>query len=644
MELTEEQTLISQAALSGNNIAVNAVAGSGKTTTIIETCKKFRGNVLQLTYNALLKDEVRAKAAIFENIEVHSYHSFAYKYYSKKAINDEGLRAVIMKKKKQPPLYDKKFDMIIIDEAQDMTDLYHMFLMKIIIPDCTSRPDVQLLLFGDSRQAIYGFKGSSDKYLVSPEEHFGRKFLHMTINTSFRISPYISDLIYNLDPSHVKINTVEHKRSCPKVQYLYGKIYDLGELICQYIFEILKYHKPEDIFVIMPSTKKNFICRKVEKKLVANNILCHVTLNDAEVKDRKIIQNKLVFTTYHQTKGCERKFVIMLNFDNSYYTYYGRNESVVNCPNIIYVAMTRAIQGLFVVHTSSMDIFPLFKNYLKGESGNSSSVDAINTVDTFMYISPDDKESLKYMTAIEETEIFDTFRRFSVCDLIKFIKDDIVEKIMELLYDETQLPKYSDYTVDGAINVPVIDIVSTNGSFESVSAIIGIAVPIFWYEKETSIQNSLQKANQYYASRNDITFNLKQLTDFSWMSEEQGRQYFNNFEILGDKLQNIEFETKYERIYKYKDVMFHIAGFTDAESSDCIFEFKCTSALNLSHILQLVCYGFLNSIPDLEIDYLEGIKHKKLCLYNYRNGNVIDLTKIDIAKIFKLILDSHLAV
>ena len=43
--------------------------------------------------------------------------------------------------------------------------------------------------------------------------------------------------------------------------------------------------------------------------------------DDAKLDD-KIINNKIVFTTYHQSKGRERKVVILYSFDESYFTYY----------------------------------------------------------------------------------------------------------------------------------------------------------------------------------------------------------------------------------------------------------------------------------------------------------------------------------
>ena len=79
LEPSSEQLAIIQAAGEGKSVAVDAVAGSGKTTTILFLADKYPGKTfLLLTYNARLKLEVRQKASELQlkNLEVHTYHSF----------------------------------------------------------------------------------------------------------------------------------------------------------------------------------------------------------------------------------------------------------------------------------------------------------------------------------------------------------------------------------------------------------------------------------------------------------------------------------------------------------------------------------------------------------------------------------------
>src|SRR4029078_5115527 len=53
-------------------------------------------------------------------------------------------------------------------------------------------------------------------------------------------------------------------------------------------------------------------------------------------------ENKIAVNTYHVCKGRERKLVIMLNFDQSYFTWFAKNDSDHTCANPQYVAATRS--------------------------------------------------------------------------------------------------------------------------------------------------------------------------------------------------------------------------------------------------------------------------------------------------------------
>jgi superfamily I DNA/RNA helicase len=81
MELTKEQYAIIN---STGNIKINAVAGSGKTTTIIEYAKTRPTNskILYLAFNKSVKIEAEKKFASkgLSNVKVETAHSLAYKH------------------------------------------------------------------------------------------------------------------------------------------------------------------------------------------------------------------------------------------------------------------------------------------------------------------------------------------------------------------------------------------------------------------------------------------------------------------------------------------------------------------------------------------------------------------------------------
>ncbi|MEO5562434.1 MAG: UvrD-helicase domain-containing protein, partial [Chitinophagaceae bacterium] len=79
--LTEEQMAITN---STGHIRINAVAGSGKTTTIIEyAATRPKGSkILYLAFNKSVKLEAARKfeARGLHNVKVETAHSLAYKY------------------------------------------------------------------------------------------------------------------------------------------------------------------------------------------------------------------------------------------------------------------------------------------------------------------------------------------------------------------------------------------------------------------------------------------------------------------------------------------------------------------------------------------------------------------------------------
>ena len=82
---SEEQQLIIDYVKQGFNIQVQAVAGSGKSTTVLSLAKQcYDKQILQLTYNSSLRLEIKEKVKELEleNISVHTFHSLAVKYYS----------------------------------------------------------------------------------------------------------------------------------------------------------------------------------------------------------------------------------------------------------------------------------------------------------------------------------------------------------------------------------------------------------------------------------------------------------------------------------------------------------------------------------------------------------------------------------
>ena len=84
-------------------------------------------------------------------------------------------------------------------------------------------------------------------------------------------------------------------------------------------------------------------------KCPINKCPIYIPSNDDIILDPNEIKNKLAIATFHQSKGRERKYVIVLGFDDSYFNYYNRSSDTDICPSTLYVALTRAKRELHLL-------------------------------------------------------------------------------------------------------------------------------------------------------------------------------------------------------------------------------------------------------------------------------------------------------
>jgi DNA helicase-2/ATP-dependent DNA helicase PcrA len=80
MNFTAEQQAIFEAIKNKTNLIINAVAGSGKTTTIVEGLKYIPSDksVLFLAFNKSIEKELTHKLAPFKNVQVKTLHSLGF--------------------------------------------------------------------------------------------------------------------------------------------------------------------------------------------------------------------------------------------------------------------------------------------------------------------------------------------------------------------------------------------------------------------------------------------------------------------------------------------------------------------------------------------------------------------------------------
>jgi galactitol-specific phosphotransferase system IIB component len=641
---------------SESNILADCTAGSGKSTVILHFAKKYPSKrMVQITYNNMLKHEIRKKVNILEisNLIVHTYHSLAVNFYEPSAYTDEEIKKILSKN--TPCKYNLKFDVLLIDETQDMMIDYFL-LIKKFISDTKSNP--QILIFGDKHQGIYEFKGANTKFLTLASRVWNLNFKNLTLSTSFRmtnqIAWFVNNCMLNCTLTNPRINTI---KTGPNVDYYICNSYQIYETIGNQIITMIKRKeiKEEDIFILSPSIKSENPYKKLENYLVSHGLKCMTPISDDAKLDDKIISNKIVFTTYHQAKGRERKLVILYSFDDSYFKYYLRDSDPKECPNILYVGATRAMYKLILIHDSK---YPALQ-FLNFNVGSIQKYVNIHNID-----------SIKLNFNKPNTQEHKT----TVTDLIKFIDSQIMDDII-MLTDDLFIKLVPPNNI---VNVPCkiknIDTQTNKESYEDVSDLNGLVIPAIYerlicgsstietFVKENTNKNFyngikkyirkitipcvkvsdfLKVGNIYLSLHNKLHSKLAQIKKYNWLDKKMIGGCHKNMKILENK--KLTFEkticSKNSDIFEFvhKEYgLIKIAGRIDAFDENTVYEFKCVDSISIDHKLQIILYCWLWKNSSLNIEY--GAKN--FVILNIKTGELIKLSDnyFIISQVVELIL------
>jgi hypothetical protein len=650
--LSVEQETVVEAIRNNYNVKVSGVAGCGKTTNILGISSAFPDKqILVLTYNARLKIETRDKVEKLSitNTEVHSYHAMCVRYYSAEGCKDNGIMNVV--RKDTNPKKRINFDIVILDECQDMTKCYYDFVSKIVRDNQNNT--VQYCLFGDEQQNIFDFKGADERFLTHGSLIFGISGLEwkeLVLNTSFRVTNQMANFINKYLIGYDRIKACKEG---DKVRYLYinhfKQRYDVYREVMHYLGKGFKY---DDIFILAPSIKKKTGFSPVinlENMLVNNGHPCFAPVSDEAKIDEDVIKGKIVFSTFHQVKGLERAVVIIFNFDFSYFKYFARDANIDKCPNIIYVATTRALQNLTLIHDSgSQPLLPTFTYDSITQDPNVRIVGNIMGRDDFGEICPKEQEKIPV----------------SITELIRFLDPQIIQNaIRKVEYTSTSFTYNDDSKVTEeshgeksiCINLPQKAICTKTNTSEIVYDINGYAVPAFFemtlyktcslldginydklensqrknydkiaykfgQEKTLPIKYLLYLSTLYDATINGYIHRTKQITSYDWLTNNQLVQCCD---VLKHHVGLDDKKAKYFEVL-YKDCQFlqtkyFLWGRIDIldKHNNILWEVKCTSKTEQEHIIQLAMYAWMT--------YHKDKVKRTYKLLNVCNNEVVEL-------------------
>jgi hypothetical protein len=665
--LSIEQINIINTIKENKNVICDAVAGSGKTTTILELAKALPEKlILQITYNSMLRYEVKDKARNIKNLKIHSYHSLYVNYYNNNAHTDNILNDIIINNKipiKELP----KFDIIVIDEVQDMTILFFSAIQKFIND---LQKNVQYLILGDKNQAVYDFKGADNRFLTLAKDIYPNSVV-LPLSQSFRVTKPIANFVNFVLLGEYRIKTVKKGSN---VNYLICNTFKIYKYLIIKIKEFFNAgYKPEDIFVLCPSFKSKKLnpVKLLENELTKSNIPCYISL-DTKLDDN-YIKNKVVFTTFHQSKGRERKIVIIYNFDSSYFDFYNKTAPKYKCPASFYVAITRASEHLILLEDINYHPLQFLKyNYLEmSDTGlidiqlikhnlnnkKETNIPEIWINDLVKYIDDNKLNDInKYidLTFNTPTNKFNNIN-IKTNNNINEINSLVISSIREYKYynDMTIFNKTIDYIEQYLTNYitifeKIVTKIETNMNICNLSEIKKNCLKLkysylFWFDKfiqkinfpSDNINDNLYLANFYLSLVENVFFKLVDIKNYDWINKNQINTCIENMD------NKIIKELEYEKIIsfnyqsnKYGDL--NIIGRINAYNHNNIYQIVSVDNINIEHLLDLICKAWLHL----------NINNNNKCnfyIYNIVTNELRQIINFDyINVIVELLLDNKL--
>jgi hypothetical protein len=379
-------------ALHTSNVVCEAVAGSGKTTTVLHVARLHPDKkVLHLTYSAKLKAENRTRAEDLglTNITVHSFHSAVQASLGKKCHTDTDLITQLRKFEGNHPevkhpdvkqcdlsdFFDDEpvkapvnplesvplptYDIMVVDECQDMS-LHLYAAVRLLCKLHTIKDSVRFLILGDARQTINEYIDADQRFLTMAEDVFRplttRSWVNKALTTSYRLTEHMGKFVTNT----MRGPFMHCPKSTPDLVKLYTNT-TLCDAAAYVVRSIQKSTVPrEDMVILFNSVRPSFAGKNKKPFSIVAGCMSHAGIDvfiphpdSKEPPSERVLKNKVCFMSFNSTKGLEFSTVFVFNFDASF--FFGNEKDPGVCPNLMYVACTRATDVLSVFQIRGND-------------------------------------------------------------------------------------------------------------------------------------------------------------------------------------------------------------------------------------------------------------------------------------------------
>ncbi|KAL6811545.1 P-loop containing nucleoside triphosphate hydrolase protein [Trichoderma sp. SZMC 28015] len=348
------------------NVVVSARPGSGKTAMAEAIVAHYPNQRTAIAvYLKILQLENEHRLKNYPNARVFTIHKMARLLFGPVVPDDAKLLELIkeaVSKNELPEGDFEPFDIIVLDEFQDCTELLYWLVICFIRVNTRKRggQPARLVILGDERQSIYRFRGADHRYLTQAPELLGpvssHPFVELPLSESFRLS---NETVQFVNKTFLGGDSyITSSKSGPRpILFRYNP--PRIKALAKELSSLIKQYGAENSAIIAPSVRTNGhliklvnILRKKYDIPIAEPIDYDSTL------DKETLDGKLSISTIHAFKGRERDLVILLGIDASFFRHLGRDLPDNTCPNEVFVALTRAVEQLVMIHDESEKLMP----------------------------------------------------------------------------------------------------------------------------------------------------------------------------------------------------------------------------------------------------------------------------------------------
>jgi hypothetical protein len=636
MEGASEEQIRVASLLKENHVVVNSVAGSGKTFTALHIAKlNSHKHHLLLTYNAKLKIDTRkrVKDLGITNVAVHTFHSYAF------AKDDYELAEHLA----DGITFETKFDTLMVDEVQDMKPMFFRLLCYIV--QHHTNAGMRIVLFGDQNQCIYTFMKADFRYLtLAPLLWHKRSDVAWAVSplsVSYRVTQPMARFVNDCMFGYEKL--VAPKPSGVLPEYLVVDPFSQHGTLYRKVCLLLQEYKPEDIYILGYSLKNKMMRdleNNIKKQFPAVNT--YAQTNDEAVLNESVLKKKLAFCTFHSSKGTERKVVVVLGFDTTFFNFYARTDDRTRCPNLLYVAATRATERLILVQTSAPLPFLRRGNTLMqccdvlidaalpqclrcgmphmnpcitatgGAVQRSFEPTAVNVTDFLRHLDTETVDRCFKMLRLKKVQEGGQFNLMPPC--VQYNAPPFENSTMEEVSDitGTAIPAFYEARKKGSCTL--VDCIEScivrkadvlkdilNGCYRLPKSIT---------RRPVSSEDYLFWANCWLACNSGYVGRLTQIKHYHWFPQAAMEQCM---ERLDDTMLRIHMDpNEYERSIDIdaqpETAQYRLVGRVDMLDAETMMEFKAVQELRREHYLQTALYMYMMQV--------RGERRRNNYLYN----------------------------